>query len=376
MKIKICTSADIHIGYTTYGTIDPQTGLNTRVLNALNSLDEMINYCINDSIEYLIIAGDAYKNNMPSPTLQKEFDKRIKHAADNNIKIYIMDGNHDVSMLKTANSALKTFDTLGVKNVFHSKNLKLYDIGDLQILMMPTYCNQELTEQILSKPLEKPTLVVMHGTIKGAMLNDWLIEQNESAIDIDTLKKDNIIGVVLGHLHKHQILNKDPLIYYTGSLQRIDFTEENQEKGFVVLTYDTDNKNLDYEFIEVPSQTFHTIKLDLTHSEDEMTELFNEFENRKNKLNNSIVRLILNVNSSNKIEDNILIKKLKEYNIYHLASIQKNVVKNDIVKNKEITENITEEKALKMYFKDNKNADKIINEGLKMIQKLQNDNLI
>lgn len=376
MKIKICTSADIHIGYTTYGTIDPQTGLNTRVLNALNSLDEMINYCINDSIEYLIIAGDAYKNNIPSPTLQKEFDKRIKHAADNNIKIYIMDGNHDVSMLKTANSALKTFDTLGVKNVFHSKNLKLYDIGDLQILMMPTYCNQELTEQILSKPLEKPTLVVMHGTIKGAMLNDWLIEQNESAIDIDTLKKDNIIGVVLGHLHKHQILNKDPLIYYTGSLQRIDFTEENQEKGFVVLTYDTDNKNLDYEFIEVPSQTFHTIKLDLTNSEDEMTELFNEFENRKNKLNNSIVRLILNVNSSNKIEDNILIKKLKEYNIYHLASIQKNVVKNDIVKNKEITENITEEKALKMYFKDNKNADKIINEGLKMIQKLQNDNLI
>ena len=107
-----------------------------------------------------------------------------------------------------------------------------------------------------------------------------------------------------------------------------------------------------------------------------MTELFNEFENRKNKLNNSIVRLILNVNSSNKIEDNILIKKLKEYNIYHLAAIQKNVVKNDIVKNKEITENITEEKALKMYFKDNKNADKIINEGLKMIQKLQNDNLI
>ena len=376
MKIKICTSADIHIGYTTYGTIDPQTGLNTRVLNALNSLDEMINYCINNSIEYLIIAGDAYKNNMPSPTLQKEFDKRIKRAADNNIKIYIMDGNHDVSMLKTANSALKTFDTLGVKNVFHSKNLKLYDIGDLQILMMPTYCNQELTEQILSKPLEKPTLVVMHGTIKGAMLNDWLIEQNELAIDIDTLKKDNIIGVVLGHLHKHQILNKDPLIYYTGSLQRIDFTEENQEKGFVVLTYDTDNKNLDYEFIEVPSQTFHTIKLDLTNSEDEMIELFNEFENRKNKLNNSIVRLILNVNSSNKIEDNILIKKLKEYNIYHLASIQKNVVKNDIVKNKEITENITEEKALKMYFKDNKNADKIINEGLRMIQKLQNDNLI
>ena len=376
MKIKICTSADIHIGYTTYGSIDPKTGLNTRVLNALNSLDKMIKYCIDNSIKYLIIAGDAYKNNVPSPTLQKEFDKRIKYAADNDIQIYIMDGNHDVSMLKTANSALATFDTLDVKNVYHSKNKKLYDLGQFQILMMPTYCDQQIVEEILSEPLTKPTFVVMHGTIKGAMLNDWLIEQNESSIDINVFKKHNIIGVILGHLHKYQILDEDPLIYYTGSLQRIDFTEENQEKGFVVLTFDTDNMQLDHEFIEVESQKFYTIKMDLTNSIDEMTELLNEFEKRKYKLDNSIVRLILNVNSSNKIEDNILIKKLKEYNAQHIASIQKNIVTKEIKKNKDITENITEEKALRMYFKDHDNSEKIINEGLKMIQRLQNENLI
>ena len=42
--------------------------------------------------------------------------------------------------------------------------------------------------------------------------------------------------VALGHIHKHQSLNTDlqPPVLYSGSIERIDFGEEHEAKGFVV----------------------------------------------------------------------------------------------------------------------------------------------
>ena len=376
--LKFAIFADFHLGYTTYGSLDSVTGLNSRVLNALESLDKMIAICINENIKYMIFAGDAYKNSIPSPTIQKEFDKRIKYAADNGMTIYIMSGNHDVSSLKTAKSPLETFKTLRVENVYHSRFEKKYIINDnLQILMMPTYCNEEDVKKILSEELDRKTIIVLHGTIKGAKLNDWLIEQNEDSINIDVFKKKNIIAVTMGHLHKYQVLSYDPLIFYSGSLQRIDFTEEKQPKGFVILTVDEQENNVSHEFIEIPSQKFFTQKMDLSNSSDEMEDILNELQQNELNIKNSIFRLLLDVKKDNNIEDGSLIKKIKSYSPTHIAMINKNIIdKNNIIKNSELTEDINEEKALRMYFKDHENAEKIIDVGLNMIKKLQNKNLI
>ncbi len=44
--------------------------------------------------------------------------------------------------------------------------------------------------------------------------------------------------VALGHIHKHQSLNRDeqPPIIFSGSPERIDFGEEREPKGWVVAT--------------------------------------------------------------------------------------------------------------------------------------------
>lgn len=371
MGIKIITFADIHVGVTTYGQIEPNTGLNTRVINALQSLDATIDYAIENKIEYIIIPGDVYKNNLPSPTIQNEFNIRMKRASDNNINIYIMDGNHDVSMIKTAKSALDTFKTLKVNNVYTSKLKKTYYLDNLKILMLPTYCNQQEIEDILEEETKEniPTLIAGHLTLKGAKLNDWLIEQNENAIDVEIFKRPNIIGVILGHLHKYQILNYNPLIYYTGSLQRIDFTEEKQEKGFVVL--DIDGYNIDHTFVEIPSQEFFTLDMDLRESANEMNDVLEEIIINKAKLKNSIVRLRLKLNKGNNLQDNIIIQELCKYEVAKIASIQKEFDKENIVRNKDITDNITVEKALDLYFKDNEFKDELVSLGLELIKKLE-----
>lgn len=376
MGIKIATFSDFHLGVTTYGTIDANTGLNTRVINALKSLDTMIEYCITNQIKYIAFAGDMYKNNLPSPTLQRELNIRIKYAADKGITIFIMSGNHDVSPLETAKCPMDPFGTLGVNNIYHSRFEKEYYINDnLRILMLPTYCSQNEIENILQKHNDNiRTIVVGHLTVLGAQLNDWLLEKNENAINIKIFDDKNIIAVVLGHLHKYQILGNNPLVYYTGSLQRIDFTEEFQEKGFVVL--DVEDDNVSYEFVEVQSQKFFTINEDLRNVSDEMEYLMSLIEHNKDNIKNSIFRLSLHLNKDNNINDDIIIKKIKECNVTSIASIQKNTDRNETIRNAEMTELLTEEKALEMYFESNSNKDKIIKTGLEMINALKNTNKI
>lgn len=375
MGIKIATFADFHLGVTTYGTIDAKTGLNTRVINALESLDNMINYCITNKIEYIIFAGDMYKNNLPSPTLQRELNIRIKNAAKNGIKLYIQSGNHDVSPTETAKCPMDPFSTLGVENVKHTRFEKAYMINsNLRVLILPTYCGQQQIEAILDKYDDDiKTIVVGHLTVLGAKLNDWLLEQSENAISAKVFERKNICAVVLGHLHKHQILNESPLIYYTGSLQRIDFTEEFQEKGFVVLDID---ETVNYEFIEVKSQEFFTINVDIKDKTDEMEYITTLLEESKLKIKNSIFRLSMNLNKNNNINDDILIKQIKSYGVKSIASIQKNVDRNDSIRNVLINETITEEKALEMYFENNEYKEKIIQTGLDMINTLKNNNMI
>lgn len=373
--MKICTFSDFHLGVTTYGTIDAKTGLNTRVINALESLDSMINYCITNKIEYIIFAGDMYKNNLPSPTLQRELNVRIKRATEHGIKLYIQSGNHDVSPTETAKCPMDPFSTLGVQNIEHTRFEKAYMINpNLRVLILPTYCNQEQISDILDKYNDDiRTIVVGHLTVLGAKLNDWLLEQSENAISAKVFERKNICAVVLGHLHKHQILNQSPLIYYTGSLQRIDFTEEFQEKGFVVLDI---NETVDYEFVEVKSQEFFTINVDIRDKTDEMEYITALLEESKSKIQDSIFRLTMHLNKSNNINDDILVKQIKSYGVKSIASIQKNIDRTDSIRNVLLNETITEEKALELYFENNEHKDKIITAGLNMINTLKNNNMI
>jgi exonuclease SbcD len=70
--------------------------------------------------------------------------------------------------------------------------------------------------------------------------------------------------VALGHLHRHQNLNPNgyPALVYSGSLERIDFGERNDEKGFCLVSIPEKNK-ASFEFIKVPTRPFIQININL-----------------------------------------------------------------------------------------------------------------
>jgi len=372
--MKLLCYADMHLGIKTHSKIDPATGLNTREIQTLGVLDELVNYAIEHKVNVIIAAGDMYKNNMPNATLQDEFNKRIKRAADNDIVVLILDGNHDVSKMKNQKSPLKPFQTFNVKNVVHTRfneSLTYSDKTNLyQFVFLPTYHTKEEIEQIVnSTNLDVPTIFIGHLTIKNAMLNDWTVVDKEIYIDVETFNQPNIIAVVLGHLHKHQILHREPLVFYTGSTQRIDFNEEFQPKGFVIL--DIDGNNVQHKFIEIESQKFFTLKMEF-ENEKNATQLIKEMlDNNQIKVKNAILRIQIELDELTKINDKEIYEHAYSLGASNILNIQKIYNYAKRVRNQSLNEHISAEKALEIHYQNKPRSAERIKLGKEIIKEVE-----
>jgi exonuclease SbcD len=73
--------------------------------------------------------------------------------------------------------------------------------------------------------------------------------------------------VALGHIHKHQNLGDGyPAIVYPGSLERIDFGEEKEAKGFCWV--ELEKGNTTWQFVPVKARPFLTINIDVREEDD------------------------------------------------------------------------------------------------------------
>ena len=343
--VKIGAIADLHIGLRTYSKIDPQTHLAYRELEVLSNLQKIIDDLLAKNITVLAISGDIYHSANVSPTLQEKVNKTIFSAALKGMRCIIIDGNHDRPPLGTSMSPLQVFTTLQVSNVIHSKVYREVDIDNIKFVLLPVYATSTEVENYLAQVDKSKQIIVLgHFSVAGAKMNDWLVAENEEYIDLNAFKKDNIKCVILGHLHKPQILCTEPLVFYTGSLQRTDFNEENQEKGYWII----DTSNYSHQFIPIDTLKFYTINDSLI--EHSFQEVINSIDT--SKVDNAVVRITLEVDDTHKLSEedekylNQFLTDLKAISIN--LKIKANVVKR--VRNESLKEGLTIEQSIDAFF--------------------------
>lgn len=368
--MKICCIADLHIGLKTYAELDGVNGLYDREIEVLDNFKKVVDICLSQSISILIIAGDVYHNFNPSANLQNEVNRILYYASQNKLYVLILEGNHDLKKNNYAVSSLEVFNTFHVPYIIHTSRFLDKEIvinnERTRFLFLPTYTNNQEIQYLLEQNIfdyDGNVIVIGHFTTQGAQLNDWLIAENEEYIDLNLFNDKNIDFVVLGHLHKHQILNSNPLIFYTGALQRVDFNEEDQEKGYVII--DTNTKEL--KFYPLKTQLFYTIRIDLKEksSLDYIKSLIDI-----NKIENAIIRIIINTSEELKLsveEEQILKNYILEYQPKKVLTIQQNIKDNKKIRNEAFNESLTIDKALEIYYKDQLRGKERIDLGKQII---------
>ena len=294
--MRILHFSDLHIGVENYGQTDPETGLSTRLADFLSSLDEVVEYALTEDVDLVLLAGDAYKGRDPSQTHQREFAKRLSRLSEASIPSFLLVGNHDLPNAVSRATAVEIFQTLQVPYLQVGSNLQNYTIptksGPLQILAVPwprrsgilsreesrgltieevrQAVQDRMTQAIYARAEsldpDVPAILTGHVTVNGATVGterSMMLGQDHVLLAGD-IGRPQVDYVALGHIHKHQILrNENPFMAYSGSLQRVDFSEEGDDKGFCVVDLDPaapQGKRLtDFDFHRLEARRFVTV---------------------------------------------------------------------------------------------------------------------
>lgn len=130
-----------------------------------------------------------------------------------------------------------------------------------------------------------PTILLGHLMAERATLGAerYLAVGKGFQVPLSLLIRPEFDYVALGHVHKHQNLNpkNNPPVVYPGSIERVDFSEEKEEKGYVLI--DIIEKEVNWQFCPLPTRPFVTIEVDVTASDNPLQTIINAIAHKSKK---------------------------------------------------------------------------------------------
>ena len=322
-SIKILHLSDIHLGSSfSHGRINADTGVNTRLEDFNKSLTLCIDQAIADEVDLVLFAGDAFPDATPPPYIQEAFARQFQRLATAQIPTVLLVGNHDQHAQGSGGASLSIYRTLAVPGFVVGDRLKTHLLatknGEIQIITLPWLNHSALltrpesqgkalaeVNQLLIERLtvalegeirqlnpETPTVLLAHLMVDRANLGAerFLAVGKGFTVPLSLLNRAEFDYVALGHVHKHQNLNpdNDPPVIYPGSIERVDFSEEKEAKGFVSV--ELSKGHAVWEFSPLPARPFLTINLDVCDNSDPQLAILEAIASHG--IEDAVVRLI------------------------------------------------------------------------------------
>src|SRR5205807_8431281 len=102
--------------------------LNQPVHDVFDHLDELCRVAEDDEDDAILFAGDAFKNQHPSPTLQSLFAKRIRRLARSGAAVFLLVGNHDLPRSAGLAHPFSIYEALETENVVVGDRAQIYSL--------------------------------------------------------------------------------------------------------------------------------------------------------------------------------------------------------------------------------------------------------
>lgn len=232
--MKVAVTGDWHVGCLTYGVLDPK-GRNSRLKDVEATVKKIYEYCRDNQVDLLVHAGDVFHTNKPTPDEQLIFYSFLMAMSQANVPVRVIIGNHDYNSQLGKADALKLFRKMKIPGVKIYAKTDAEVIGDCNYIFFPYAGDEPDFKSCLQVGM--PNILVCHSHLEGALVG---AEPFEIKDDRATKFKELPVNAVFaGHFHKPQVLSREPLAFYPGSIQAVDFNERMDVKGIVVVDTDT-----------------------------------------------------------------------------------------------------------------------------------------
>ncbi|MEM8805285.1 MAG: exonuclease subunit SbcD [Cyanobacteria bacterium P01_G01_bin.38] len=319
--IKILHLSDIHMGSGfSHGRINPETGLNTRLEDFVATLELCMDRAIATPVDLVLFGGDAFPDATPPPLVQQAFASQFRRLVDAEIPTVLLVGNHDQHSQGMGGASLCIYRTLGVPGFIVGDRLETHRIqtrnGLVQVITLPwltrsTLLTRPETEGLsiidVNELLIDRLRVALEGEIRqldpelptillGHLMTDtacygaerFLAAGKGFTVPMALLTRPCFDYVALGHVHKHQVLCESPPVVYPGSIERVDFSEEKEDKGYVLV--ELAKGDTQTEFCPLPVRPFKTLKVTIAEADDPQAALIKAI--KPNAVQEAVVRLV------------------------------------------------------------------------------------
>ena len=387
--MKILHTADWHIGQFKGPVVD---GVNLRSQDTIKCLEYMVEVAQKEKPDIVCISGDIFHQEQIGPV---RYSDEMIHAT--NIitalahfasYVIIMRGtpNHDGSgqfrvlkrMLLNVNNVCVVTEPFVIKTRYADiACIPGFDKQEFRAKFPGLSADEEnlawtkyISDIVLAlrAECENTPILMAHYTVPGCNMESGqtsFFTNFEPVIPREALEAAGYEAVLLGHIHRPQILNGLHNVFYSGAINAMNFNDEGQERGFWIHEFSDTGKLTKGHNCITPYRRFYTITWDTEEVEAYIREgvMYLHRLGFPEDVTDKIVRVRYSCTSEQKKQLNIpaLQKDLYELGAFYVADIEaENAI--DVTNRGLLSEESDPTLNLKKYLEEKcfKNPDKIV----------------
>lgn len=284
--MKILHTADWHIGQFKGPVVD---GVNLRLQDTVKCLEYMVEVAQKEKPDIVCISGDIFHQEQIGPVRYSDemiiATDTITKLADIAKGVIVMRGtpNHDGSgqfrvldrmFVKTSHVHIITAPT-----VLHTPYTDIacipgFDKQEFRAKFPGLSADEEnlawtkyISDMVfaLRAECEKTPILMAHYTVPGCNMESGqtsFFTNFEPVIPREALMAARYEAVLLGHIHRPQIIEGFDNVFYSGAINAMNFNDEGQERGFWIHEFNEKGTLVKEHRYTTPYRQFHTITWD------------------------------------------------------------------------------------------------------------------
>ncbi len=194
------------------------------------AFDNLIDLALEEEVAFLLIAGDLYDGDWKDYNTGLYFAGKMGVLNEAGIQVFIVSGNHDAASNTTGAMPLPDNVT-----IFSTKKPESKIIDELGVIIHGQgYGTRATTDNLAAQyPMAKQgffNIGLLHTALTGTKHH-----ANYAPCSLDDLQSKGYDYWALGHVHKREVVSKEPAIIFPGNIQGRHI-KETGAKGATLVT--------------------------------------------------------------------------------------------------------------------------------------------
>lgn len=265
--LRFAHLADLHLDTPFKGLGNVMSDLAKKLRDAsLEAWDRAVEICQAENVDFVLIAGDVYDNEIAGVRAQLRFLWGVRALSEAGIPTFIVHGNHDPAGGRW--SAVPEWPE-GVTVFGHDEVETIPVRRDGEVIALVhgiSYPERHVAANLARRFQRDPNGLFQIGLLH-ASVGDHPEHGSYAPCSLEDLRRSGLDYWALGHIHKREVLqDADPTVVYPGNLQARHANEPGA-KGFYIV--DVPNRAVQPQLTFRPADRwrFDRIEVDLTSTQ-------------------------------------------------------------------------------------------------------------